>query len=57
MATTLCLDGNEAAGRVAHRLSEVVAIYPITPASPMGEAGGHVECRRGAPTCGVTCPR
>jgi len=34
---TACLDGNEAAARVAHRLSEVVAIYPITPASPMGE--------------------
>jgi pyruvate-ferredoxin/flavodoxin oxidoreductase len=33
----VCLDGNEAAARVAHRLSEVVAIYPITPASPMGE--------------------
>ena len=32
-----CLDGNEAAARVAHALSEVVAIYPITPASPMGE--------------------
>ena len=31
------LDGNEAAARVAHLLSEVVAIYPITPASPMGE--------------------
>ncbi len=31
------LDGNEAAALVAHRVSEVVAIYPITPASPMGE--------------------
>jgi pyruvate-ferredoxin/flavodoxin oxidoreductase len=31
------IDGNEAAARVAHRLSEVIAIYPITPASPMGE--------------------
>jgi pyruvate-ferredoxin/flavodoxin oxidoreductase len=33
-----CLDGNEAAARVAYALSEVVAIYPITPASPMGES-------------------
>jgi len=33
----VCIDGNEAAARVAHRLSEVIAIYPITPASPMGE--------------------
>src|SRR5829696_8666829 len=32
-----CVDGNEAAGRVAYALSEVIAIYPITPASPMGE--------------------
>ncbi|HET8661516.1 MAG TPA: pyruvate:ferredoxin (flavodoxin) oxidoreductase [Micromonosporaceae bacterium] len=31
------VDGNEAAARVAHALSEVIAIYPITPASPMGE--------------------
>ncbi|HEX6130902.1 MAG TPA: pyruvate:ferredoxin (flavodoxin) oxidoreductase, partial [Actinomycetota bacterium] len=31
------VDGNEAAARVAHRLSEVVAIYPITPSSAMGE--------------------
>ncbi len=31
------IDGNEAATRVAHALSEVIAIYPITPASPMGE--------------------
>ena len=31
------MDGNEAAARVAYALSEVVALYPITPASPMGE--------------------
>lgn len=33
----ITVDGNEAAARIAHRLSEVIAIYPITPASPMGE--------------------
>ncbi len=33
----ITLDGNEAAASVAHRLSEVIAIYPITPSSPMGE--------------------
>jgi len=32
-----CMDGNEAAARIAYALSEVIAIYPITPASPMGE--------------------
>jgi len=31
------IDGNEAVARVAYRLNEVMAIYPITPASPMGE--------------------
>jgi pyruvate-ferredoxin/flavodoxin oxidoreductase len=33
----LVLDGNEAAALVAHKTSEVIAIYPITPASAMGE--------------------
>jgi pyruvate-ferredoxin/flavodoxin oxidoreductase len=32
------MDGNEAAAGVAYRLSEVIAIYPITPASPMAES-------------------
>jgi pyruvate-ferredoxin/flavodoxin oxidoreductase len=36
-AARVCVDGNEAAARVAYALSEVVALYPITPASPMGE--------------------
>ena len=31
------LDANEAVANVAYRLSEVIAIYPITPSSPMGE--------------------
>ena len=31
------IDGNTAAGQIAHALSEVIAIYPITPSSPMGE--------------------
>jgi pyruvate-ferredoxin/flavodoxin oxidoreductase len=33
----ITLDGNEAAARVAHKINEVIAIYPITPSSPMGE--------------------
>jgi pyruvate-ferredoxin/flavodoxin oxidoreductase len=37
MMRSAVLDGNDAATRVAYALSEVVAIYPITPASPMGE--------------------
>src|SRR5512132_4268894 len=31
------LDGNEAAAHVAYQLSDVIAIYPITPSSAMGE--------------------
>ncbi|HXU79222.1 MAG TPA: pyruvate:ferredoxin (flavodoxin) oxidoreductase [Methylomirabilota bacterium] len=31
------IDGNEAVARVAYQLSEVIAIYPITPSSTMGE--------------------
>ena len=31
------LDGNEAAASIAHRTNEVIAIYPITPSSTMGE--------------------
>jgi len=31
------IDGNEAAAYIAYHTNEVIAIYPITPASPMGE--------------------
>src|SRR5262245_40009860 len=31
------LDGNEAAAGIAYRLNDVIAIYPITPSSAMGE--------------------
>ncbi|MEG4087649.1 pyruvate:ferredoxin (flavodoxin) oxidoreductase [Microcoleus sp. POL10_C6] len=37
LKTFVTIDGNEAVARVAYRLSEVIAIYPITPASTMGE--------------------
>ena len=33
----MTLDGNEAAARIAHKLNEVIAIYPITPSTAMGE--------------------
>ncbi len=36
-ARMVTVDANEAVASVAYRLSDVVAIYPITPASPMGE--------------------
>ena len=31
------IDGNEATANIAHRTNEVIAIYPITPSTPMGE--------------------
>ena len=33
----ITIDGNEAVASVAHRTNEVIAIYPITPSSNMGE--------------------
>ena len=34
---TVTIDGNQAAATIAYQTNEVIAIYPITPASPMGE--------------------
>jgi hypothetical protein len=45
------MDGNEAAASVAYRLSEIIAIYPITPASPMGTG----PCRRELPARLLNC--
>ncbi len=50
------IDGNEAATHVAYRLSEVVAIYPITPASPMGELA-DAWASQGRPNLWGTVPR
>ena len=38
MRQTVTIDGNEAAACVAYKTNEVIAIYPITPSSPMGES-------------------
>jgi pyruvate-ferredoxin/flavodoxin oxidoreductase len=38
-------DGNEAAADIAYQLSDVVAIYPITPATPMGELADEWSAR------------
>ncbi|MDD3333899.1 MAG: pyruvate:ferredoxin (flavodoxin) oxidoreductase [Eubacteriales bacterium] len=37
MATKMTVDGNTAVGHVAYAFSDVAAIYPITPSSPMAE--------------------
>lgn len=39
------LDGNEAAAYIAHRCSEVMAIYPITPSSNLGELADEWAAR------------
>src|SRR6516165_10310195 len=44
--TMMILDGNEAAASVAYRLSEVIAIYPITPSSTMGELADQWMAQR-----------
>ncbi|MEW5804844.1 MAG: pyruvate:ferredoxin (flavodoxin) oxidoreductase [bacterium] len=38
------IDGNEAAAYVAHQTNEVIAIYPITPSSPMAEWADEWSC-------------
>ena len=38
----ITIDGNEAAASVAYRVSEVIAIYPITPSSTMGELSDEI---------------
>jgi len=38
MNQRVTIDGNEAAAYVAYKTNEVIAIYPITPSSPMGES-------------------
>ena len=37
MKRTVTLDGNEAAAGIAYEFTEIAAIYPITPSSPMAE--------------------
>jgi pyruvate-ferredoxin/flavodoxin oxidoreductase len=49
------LDGNQAVTSVAYRLSEVIAIYPITPSSSMGEESDELASR-GTPNLWGTVP-
>ncbi len=39
------IDGNDAAARVAHKVNEVIAIYPITPSSGMGELSDEFSAK------------
>ncbi|MDD5717563.1 MAG: pyruvate:ferredoxin (flavodoxin) oxidoreductase [Sulfuricurvum sp.] len=42
----ITIDGNEAVALVAHKINEVIAIYPITPSSPMGEFSDLYSSRK-----------
>jgi pyruvate-ferredoxin/flavodoxin oxidoreductase len=54
--TVVTIDGNEAAASTAFRLNEVVAIYPITPSSPMGEFADE-WASKGKPNLWGTIPQ
>ncbi|MFN8221775.1 MAG: pyruvate:ferredoxin (flavodoxin) oxidoreductase [Gaiellales bacterium] len=56
MARREVVDGNEAAAWVAYRASEVIAIYPITPASPMAELA-DMWASQGVPNAWASVPR
>jgi len=45
MKQRVTIDGNEAAAQVAYKTNEVIAIYPITPSSAMGESADAVVCQ------------
>ncbi|KAF4533642.1 hypothetical protein B566_EDAN005689 [Ephemera danica] len=52
----LTIDGNEAVANVAYRVSEVIAIYPITPSSGMGELSDEWAAQ-GLPNLWGSVPR
>src|ERR1044071_6955382 len=51
---TVTIDGNEAAAHVAFRTNEVIAIYPITPSSNMGESSDEWAARSKKNIWGMT---
>ncbi len=51
----ITIDGNQAAASVAHRTNEVIAIYPITPSSVMGELADEWSAK-GQPNVWGTVP-
>lgn len=53
--TRTTIEGNEAVARVAYALSDVIAIYPITPSTPMGEAADAWQAA-GEPNLWETVP-
>ena len=51
---TVTIDGNDAAAHVAYKTNEVIAIYPITPSSPMGESADAWAARDDKNIWGMT---
>ncbi len=51
---TVTIDGNEAAAHVAFKTNEVIAIYPITPSSPMGESSDEWAAKHQKNIWGMT---
>jgi pyruvate-ferredoxin/flavodoxin oxidoreductase len=54
--SAVTMDANEAVAHVAYRVNEVIAIYPITPSSPMGEWADQ-WASEGRPNLWGTVPR
>ncbi|HKP46438.1 MAG TPA: pyruvate:ferredoxin (flavodoxin) oxidoreductase [Pyrinomonadaceae bacterium] len=54
MSEHATIDGNEAAAHVAFKTNEVIAIYPITPSSAMGEAADAWAAKREKNIWGMT---
>ena len=59
MNQRVTIDGNEAAAYVAYKTNEVIAIYPITPSSPMGESADAWSAadRKTSGACAHSCAR
>ncbi|HEY3037262.1 MAG TPA: pyruvate:ferredoxin (flavodoxin) oxidoreductase [Pyrinomonadaceae bacterium] len=51
---TITIDGNEAAALVAYKTNEVIAIYPITPSSNMGESADAWAAKKEKNIWGMT---
>jgi len=54
MSKKVMLDGNQAAAKIAFACSEIAAIYPITPSSPMGEWNDEWAAKGGKNIWGTT---
>ena len=53
----MTVDGNTAVSHVAYAFSDVAAIYPITPSSPMAEVADERRCSlKAAPPALCTAP-